>query len=335
MQLLSYVAQRLTTIIPTLLGLIVLTFFLARIVPADPAALIAGESASREQIETLRQRYGFDKPLHVQLGIYLAQLATGNLGTSIYTGRPVLDDLRQRFPATLELTLVAIGAATLLGVPLGVLSALQRNSWLDHVLRLCTTAGLAITGFWLGIMLQLFFVMDLDLFPLGGRISGTEPHAITGFFTLDALLSLDGAAFLSALQHLTLPALTLAYPAFATIVRFTRSGVLDIVQRDFILYEKAMGLPRWLIIFKYLLRNALTSTVAQIGLLFGSLLAGAVVTEQVFDWPGLGLYAVESIMKFDYQATLGITLWAGVAYSLANLLVDIMQVIIDPRMVRR
>ena len=335
MHLLSYVAQRLTTIIPTLLGLIVLTFFLARIVPADPAALIAGESATREQIETLRQRYGFDKPLHVQLGIYLAQLATGNLGTSIYTGRPVLDDLRQRFPATLELTLVAIGVATLLGVPLGVLSALQRNSWLDHVLRLCTTAGLAITGFWLGIMLQLFFVMDLDLFPLGGRISGPEPHAITGFFTLDALLSLDGTAFLSALQHLTLPALTLAYPAFATIVRFTRSGVLDIVQRDFILYEKAMGLPRWLIIFKYLLRNALTSTVAQIGLLFGSLLAGAVVTEQVFDWPGLGLYAVESIMKFDYQATLGITLWAGVAYSLANLLVDIIQVIIDPRMVRR
>src|SRR4029453_14973062 len=131
------------------------------------------------------------------------------------------------------------------------------------------------------------------------------------------------------------PALPLAYPAFATIVRFTRSGVLDVIQRDFIIYEQAMGLPHWLIVFKYLLRNALTSTVAQIGLLFGSLLAGAVVTEQVYDWPGLGLYAVESIMKFDYQATLGITLWAGVAYSLANLLVDIIQVIIDPSMVRR
>jgi ABC-type dipeptide/oligopeptide/nickel transport system permease component len=335
MHLLGYVAQRLVTILPTLLGLIILTFFLARVVPADPAALIAGESATREQIETLRKRYGFDKPLHVQLGIYLTQLASGNLGTSIYTGRPVLDDLRERFPATLELTMVAIGVATLLGVPLGVLSALNRNSWLDHVLRLGTTAGLAITGFWLGIMLQLFFVMDLDLFPLGGRISGPAPHAITGFLTLDALLSLDATAFLSALQHLTLPAITLAYPAFATIVRFTRSGVLDIVQRDFIMYEKAMGLPPRLIIFKYLLRNALTSTVAQIGLLFGSLLAGAVVTEQVFDWPGLGLYAVESIMKFDYQATLGITLWAGVAYSLANLLVDIIQVIIDPRTVRQ
>ena len=335
MNLLFYVAQRLLTIVPTLLGLIILTFFLARVVPADPAALIAGESATREQIAPLRQRYGFDQPLHVQLGIYLSQLATGNLGTSIYTGRPVLVDLRKRFPATLELTLVAIGVAAFLGVPLGVLSALKRNSWLDHLLRLCTTAGLAITGFWLGIMLQLFFVMDLDLFPLGGRISGPEPQAITGFLLLDSLLSLDGAALLSTLQHLTLPALTLAYPAFATIVRFTRSGVLDVMQRDFIMYEKAMGLPRMLIIFKYLLRNALTSTVAQIGLLFGSLLAGAVVTEQVFDWPGLGLYAVESIMKFDYQATLGITLWAGVAYSLANLLVDIAQAIIDPRTVRR
>jgi peptide/nickel transport system permease protein len=335
MNLLFYMAQRLMTIIPTLLGLIILTFFLARLVPADPAALIAGESATQEQIAALRQRYGFDQPLYVQLGIYLSQLATGNLGTSIYTGRPVLEDLRERFPATLELTLVAIGVAALLGVPLGILSALKRNSWLDHLLRLCTTAGLAITGFWLGIMLQLFFVMDLDLFPLGGRISGQEPQSVTGFLILDSLLGLDGAALLSTLQHLTLPALTLAYPAFATIVRFTRSGVLDVVQRDFIMYEKAMGLPRRLIIFKYLLRNALTSTVAQIGLLFGSLLAGAVVTEQVFDWPGLGLYAVESIMKFDYQATLGITLWAGVAYSMANLLVDIAQAIIDPRTVQR
>jgi ABC-type antimicrobial peptide transport system permease subunit len=146
-------------------------------------------------------------------------------------------------------------------------------------------------------MLQLFFVMDLDLFPLGGHISGQEPQSVTGFLLLDLLLSLNGAALLSTLQHLTLPALTLAYPAFAIIVRFTRSGVLDVVQRDFITYEKAMSLPRRLIIFKYLLRNALTSTVAQIGLLFGSLLAGAVVTEQVFDWPGLGLYAVESIVS--------------------------------------
>jgi ABC-type dipeptide/oligopeptide/nickel transport system permease component len=335
MNVLSYVAQRVVTLIPTLIGLIILTFFLSRVVPADPAALIAGEGASRQQIEALRQRYGFDQPLLNQLGLYLGQLATGNLGTSIYTGRSVLADLQERFPATLELTLVSMVLATVLGIPLGVWSALKHNSWLDHMLRACTTAGLAITGFWLAIMLQLFFSMELDLFPLGGRIEVPEPQSLTGFFLLDALLTLNGTAFLSALKHITLPALTLAYPAFATIARFTRSGVLDVMQRDFMLYEKAMGLPRLLITFKYLLRNALTSTVAQIGLLFGSLLAGAVVTEQVFDWPGLGLYAVESIMKFDYQATLGITLWAGVAYSGVNLMVELAQAIIDPRVVRR
>jgi ABC-type dipeptide/oligopeptide/nickel transport system permease component len=335
MKLLAYLGQRLTTMIPTLIGLVILTFFLARVVPADPVALMAGEGATRAQIEELRQRYGFDQPLYVQLGIYLRLLDTGNLGTSMYTGRPVLEDLLERFPATLELTVVSITLATLLGVPLGVLSALRRNSWLDQLLRAFTTAGLAITGFWLGIMLQLFFSMYLDFLPLGGRIGVPEPRHITGFFILDSLLTLNGPALVSSLYHIALPALTLVYPAFATITRFTRSGVLDVIQRDFILYEKAMGLPRFLIVFKYLLRNAVTSTVAQIGLLFGSLLAGAVVIERVYDWPGLGLYAVESIMNFDYQATLGITLWAGVAFSLANLLVDITQAIIDPRVVER
>ena len=177
--------------------------------------------------------------------------------------------------------------------------------------------------------------MDLDLLPLGGRIGVPEPQHITGLFIVDSILTLNGTALASSLMHITLPALTLVYPSFATITRFTRSGVLDVMQRDFILYEKAMGLPQFLITFKYLLRNAVTSTVAQIGLLFGSLLAGAVVIERVYDWPGLELYAVESIVNFDYQATLGITLWAGVAFSLANLLVDIVQALIDPRVVQR
>jgi ABC-type dipeptide/oligopeptide/nickel transport system permease component len=335
MRLLTYVARRVVAIVPTLAGLVILTFVLARVVPADPAALLAGEGATREQLEELRQRHGFDKPLYVQLGLYLAQLTRGDLGTSLYTGRPVIDDLLERFPATLELTVVSMVMATLVGVPLGVVSALKRNSWLDHVLRALTTAGLAITGFWLGIMLQLLFSMYLDLLPLGGRIGVPEPEHLTGFFILDSLLTLKGTALLSSLTHISLPAMTLAYPAFATITRFTRSGVLDVIQREFILYEKAMGLPSLLIIGKYLLRNAITSTVAQIGLLFGSLLAGAVVIERVYDWPGLGLYAVESIVKFDYKATLAITLWAGLAYSMANLVVDIAQAIIDPRVVER
>jgi ABC-type dipeptide/oligopeptide/nickel transport system permease component len=335
MKLLAYIAQRSATILPTLAGLVILTFFLARVVPADPVALSAGDGATREQMAALRHQYGFDQPLYVQLGAYLKQLASGDLGMSLYSGRPVLDDLRERFPATLELTLAAIAIATMLGVPLGIVSALKRNSWLDHSLRAFTTAGLAITGFWLGIMLQLFFSMYLDLLPLGGRIGVSEPRHLTGFFIIDSIFTFNGTALLSSLKHISLPALTLAYPAFATITRFTRSGVLDVVQREFILYEKAMGLPRLLIIAKYLLRNAVTATVAQIGLLFGSLLAGAVVIEQVYDWPGLGLYAVESIVKFDYKATLAMTLWAGLAYSVANLLVDIAQAIIDPRIVEQ
>jgi ABC-type dipeptide/oligopeptide/nickel transport system permease component len=335
MKLLAYIAQRIATILPTLAGLVILTFFLARVVPADPVALIAGEGATQEQIAALRHRHGFDQPLYVQLVVYLKQLASGDLGTSLYSGRPVFDDLLERFPATLELTLAAICIATVMGVPLGILSALKRNSWLDHCLRAFTTAGLAITGFWLGIMLQLFFSMYLDLLPLGGRIGVPEPRHLTGFFIIDSIFTLSGTALLSSLKHISLPALTLAYPAFATITRFTRSGVLDVGQREFILYEKAMGLPRFLIISKYLLRNAVTATVAQIGLLFGSLLAGAVVIEQVYDWPGLGLYAVESIVKFDYKATLAMTLWAGLAYSVANLLVDIAQAIIDPRIAER
>lgn len=335
MRLLTYVARRAVAIVPTLAGLVILTFVLARVVPADPVALLAGEGATREQLEELRQRHGFDKPLHVQLGLYLAQLSRGDLGTSLYTGRPVIDDLLERFPATLELTVVSMVMAIIVGVPLGVVSALKRNSWLDHGLRALTTAGLAITGFWLGIMLQLLFSMYLDLLPLGGRIGVAEPEHLTGLFILDSLLTLNGTALLSSLKHISLPAMTLAYPAFATITRFTRSGVLDVIQREFILYETAMGLPSLLIIGKYLLRNAITSTVAQVGLLFGSLLAGAVVIERVYDWPGLGLYAVESIVKFDYKATLAITLWAGLAYSMANLLVDIAQAIIDPRVVER
>ena len=155
MKLFAYLGQRLIAMIPTMIGLIILTFFLARVVPADPVALIAGEGASREQIEALRQRYGFDQPLYVQLGVYLKQLAFGDLGTSLYTGRPVLSDLIERFPATIELTMVSIALATVLDIPLGVLSALRRNSWVDHFLRTFTTAGLALTGFWLGIMLQL------------------------------------------------------------------------------------------------------------------------------------------------------------------------------------
>ncbi len=326
-----YFLKRTAYFLPTLLGLVILVFFISRVIPGDPAALVAGETATAEQVKAIRTQLGFDQPLYVQLGIYLKQLVTGDLGKSLYSGRRVSQDLIYRFPATLELTLAAMLISVVIGIPLGILSALKRNSLLDHLVRGFTVSGLAIASFWLGIMLQLFASMWLGLTPLGSRIGVPEPRWITGLLVLDSILTLNGTALLSSLKHLLLPALTLSFASLATLARFTRSGVLDVIQKDFILYERAMGFPRRIVVYKYVLRNALISTVTQVGLLFGLLLAGAVVIETVFDWPGLGLYAYQSIVFSDYQAILGVTLMSGFIYVVVNLGVDVVLTLVDPR----
>jgi ABC-type dipeptide/oligopeptide/nickel transport system permease component len=331
MKLLALVLRRLAWFVPTLLGLLAITFVVSRVVPADPVALVAGDTATPAQVEALRRQLGFDRPLPLQFVHYVARLLRGDLGTSLYTTRAIVEDLAHRLPATLELTLVAMVVSIVVGIPLGVVSALWRNSVLDHAVRVVTVSGLAIASFWLGIMLQLLFAMRLGWTPLNGRIQGFPPRGVTGLFLVDALLSGDGPAFGSALMHLALPAATLAFPALATLVRFTRAGVLDVMQSSYVLYERAMGMPPSVIVWKYMLRNALTSTVTQIGLLFGILLAGAVVTETVFDWPGLGTYAVNSIIRSDYNAVMGFTVWAGAIFIVVNLVVDVAQSLIDPR----
>jgi ABC-type dipeptide/oligopeptide/nickel transport system permease component len=331
MKLLALVLRRLAWFVPTLLGLLAITFVVSRVVPADPVALVAGDTATPAQVEALRRQLGFDRPLPLQFVHYVARLLRGDLGTSLYTTRAIVEDLTHRLPATLELTLVAMVVSIVVGIPLGVVSALWRNSVLDHAVRVVTVSGLAIASFWLGIMLQLLFAMRLGWTPLNGRIQGFPPRGVTGLFLVDALLSGDGPAFGRALTHLALPAATLAFPALATLVRFTRAGVLDVMQSSYVLYERAMGMPPSVIVWKYMLRNALTSTVTQIGLLFGILLAGAVVTETVFDWPGLGTYAVNSIIRSDYNAVMGFTVWAGVIFIVVNLVVDVAQSLIDPR----
>jgi ABC-type dipeptide/oligopeptide/nickel transport system permease component len=323
--------KRIAYFVPTLLGLLILVFLVSRVIPGDPAALVAGETATADQVKAIRTQLGFDRPLYVQFGVYVRQLVTGDLGKSLYSGRRVSQDLVDRFPATLELTLAAMFISVLVGIPLGILSALKRNSLLDHLVRGFTVSGLAIASFWLGIMLQLFASMWLGLTPLGSRIGVSAPRLITGLFVLDSALTLNGAALLSSLKHLLLPALTLSFASLATLARFTRSGVLDVIQKDFILYERAMGLPPRIIVYKYVLRNALISTVTQVGLLFGLLLAGAVVIETVFDWPGLGLYAYQSIVLSDYQAILGVTLLSGFVYVTVNLGVDVVLTLVDPR----
>lgn len=331
MRRLEMVLSRLAWFVPTMAGLIVIVFLISNVIPTDPVRIMAGENATLEQVEALRVKLGYDKPLAVQLLRHFQDILTGNLGTSIYTQRPISEDLFKRLPATLELAICAITLAILLGIPLGVVSALKRNAWIDHVLRVLSVSGLAIAAFWLALELQFLFSMKLRIAPLNGRIGGFGPDPVTGFMIVDSLIGRDWESLRSALSHIALPALTLALPAAATIVRFSRAGVLEVINSNHVLYQRAMGIPPRLIVWKYVLRNALISTVTQIGLIFGVLLTNAVVIETVFDWPGLGSFAVQSILQSDHKAIIGFTIWTGGLIVVVNLLVDIVHSLIDPR----
>lgn len=325
------ILHRLAWFVPTLLGLMLIVFLISHVIPADPVAQLAGEHASAEQIAAIKAKYGLDQPIPVQFQRYILAVARGDMGISLYTQRPISEDLLTRVPATLELTLVTVILSALIGIPLGVLAAVRRNSLLDHALRIFTVSGLAIASFWLAILLQLLFAMKLGWTPLQSRVDGWGPDPVTGFFIIDALLMGDMEVLRNVLSHLVLPVLTLSFPAMATIVRFTRAGVINAINSNYVLYERAMGLPERVVVWKYVLRNALIGTVTQIGLIFGILLAGAVVVESVFDWPGLGLYAVNSILRSDYNGIMGFTLVTGAIFIVVNLFVDIAHGIIDPR----
>jgi peptide/nickel transport system permease protein len=328
-----FLLRRILLVVPVLFGLLTLTFVLTHLVPSDPAATLAGDQATPVQIAEIRAAYGFDRPIYEQFVLYLGQLARGDLGFSYFTHRPVIEDLFARLPATLELTFFALLISVGLGVPLGVVAALNHNRWLDQLLRVFSVGGIAIASFWLALMLQLLFSMEFDLLPLRGRISitGDAPPTITGAYLIDALLAGRPDIFGDALEHIVLPAATLAFGSLATIVRFSRSGVLETLQKDFVIFETAIGYPRWIIIGKYVLRNALVSTITQIGLLFGGLIAGAVVVEAIFDWPGIGGYTAGAIFTADFQPLLGVTLLIGAVYAVVNILVDLIHAWIDPR----
>src|SRR5262249_826802 len=304
MRIVALILKRVAWLVPTLAGLVAIVFFISRVIPSDPAALLAGETASRAQIELLRQKLGLDRPLIVQLLDYYRQLLSGDLGTSLFTTRPVWDDLSARLPATIELTIAAMIVAVVLGIPLGVCAALYRNRFIDHLLRVFTVPGLALASFCLPLLLPLFFPLEPPRFPLPARVTGFRAPSLTGFYVIDAILEGNLARLGNALAHLTLPALTLALPALATVVRFSRAGVLETLQRSFVMYQRAMGIPAGLIVWKYVLRNSLISTVTQIGLLFGILLAGTVVIETVFQWPGIGGHAFQALLPSAFPALL-------------------------------
>lgn len=328
-----YILRRVLLALPALFGLVILTFVLSRVVPGDAAATLAGDAATPAQIADIRARYGLDRPIMEQAVIHVRQVLTGDFGSSIFSGRPVAEEIIQRLPATLELTFAALFLATVLGIPLGLLAALDHNGPVDHLVRLLSVGGLAIASFWLAIMLQLVFSMDLDILPLRGRMDVAlgQPARVTGSMLIDSLLAGRPDMFVDACRHLVLPAVTLALPGLATIARFTRSGVLETLQKDFVLYARAAGYGRVRLAAIYVLRNAVNVTVTQIGLLFGALISGAVAVEAVFDWPGLGTYAVQAILSADYKALLAVTLVVGVVYAVVNVAVDVVQALIDPR----
>lgn len=331
--MLHYLAKRLFLLIFTLLGLSVVIFVVSHIAPGDPARLAAGPFATAEMVEHLKEKLGLDKPLLEQYGIFLTQLLKGDLGQSIRTRRSVREDLARFFPATLELVLVSLSFAVLTGILLGVLSAVHQNRWIDHLSRLISISGLGLPAFWLALMLQLLFVLELDLLPGGGRIGMIvpKPTSITRLFLIDSLLTGNWVAFKSALRHIILPALSLSFPALASIIRISRADVLDTLRQDFVTTARAKGLVEKLVIWKHVLKNSLISTVTMIGLRFGWMLGGTILVETVFDWPGVGLYAVTSATHSDFQPIMGAALLIGLSFAIANLIVDLSYSILDPR----
>jgi peptide/nickel transport system permease protein len=329
-----FVLRRALLAIPSLFGLLVLTFFLVRVVPADPAAALAGENATPAQVAEIRHQYGFDRPLYEQFFVYLKQAAQLDFGESAYSHRPVALDIGQRLPATMELTIVALVLGAGLGIPLGTIAAVYHNRWPDLALRVLSVAGVAIAAFWFAIELQLLFSMTLDWLPLRGRLSPDliAPPVTTGFLLIDSLLAGRLDVFGDAVRHLVLPAVTLSLGALATIARFTRAGVLDTLQRDFVTYARAQGIPGRPLIWKFVLKNSVMAALTQIGLLFGGLIAGAVVVETIFDWPGIGFFTVQAILTADYKVMLAVTLVIGVIYAAVNILVDLVLGLIDPRL---
>jgi peptide/nickel transport system permease protein len=330
----GYILRRLTLVIPTLIGVSILTFALSRVVPGDPARLAAGAQATPEMYAQIRQEFGLDDPLPVQYWNYITGIVQGDWGRSILSRRPVIDDLRVYWPATFELVVVAMTIAVIIGVPLGVLAAMRADRPTDQISRLVALLGVSLPAFWLAILFQLFFALRLGWFPVSGRLSGDAPSTITGLYLIDSILQGQWAAFGAALRQILLPAITLSFPAMATIMRFTRASLLEVMGQDYVRTARAKGAMERVVILRHALRNALIPTVTMIGLSFGWAMGGSVLVETVFDWPGIGLYATKSALTLDFMPIMGIALLYGFVFSMINILVDVTYGLLDPRVSR-
>jgi peptide/nickel transport system permease protein len=330
---LTYILRRLVLLIPVLLGLSMMVFVIGRLLPGDPVMLAAGPNASAQEMAALSAEFGLDQPIALQYGRYLAGLLQGNWGRSLQTRGPVLEDLRVYLPATMELVIAAMAIAIVAGILLGLVAAVWRNSWVDYLVRLLSLASISMPRFFLGLLLQLVFAMWLGWTALGGRfpLTGSPPPVVTGMLTIDSLLAGDMAALLLALQHLALPAIAMSLSPLATITRMMRASTLEVLQQDYVLTARSLGIPPGKLLFKHVLRNALSSTLTVIGLYFGWLLGGTVLVETVFDWPGIGLYATKSILTQDFMPVMGVVLCIGTMFVLFNLVIDILYGVINPK----
>lgn len=328
----SYIIRRLLLLFPVLFGVCLATFLVMHLFTVDPAVVILGEHATTERIMALREELGLNKPIYVQFWDYISRAVQGDFGKSVITKTPITEELMKRFPATAELAIVAIIIASVFGVFFGTISAVKQNSIFDYGTMVAALMGVSMPIFWLGLMMIILFSVTLGWLPSSGRISiGMTPENITGMYLLDALLTGNMPAFIDAFEHLIMPAVALGAYSMAIIARMTRATMLETIRQDYIRTARAKGLTERVVIVKHALRNALIPVVTVIGLQMGALLGGAVLTETVFSWPGIGSYVVDGIMKTDYPRVQGAVLLIGTIFVLVNLVVDILYSYLDPR----
>lgn len=328
------VIKRLIAALPNLLGVLVVTFLLTRALPGDPAAYLAGPAASTEAVEQIREELGFNKSLPEQFVIYMKDITHGDWGTSWATGNTVVHEILTRLPASVELTLLALVFALAVALPMGVAAATRPGTWIDHLTRTICTAGVSLPTFFTGLALVYVFYYLLDWFPAPmGRLPlfAMEPEHVTGFFLVDSLLAGDTGTFVEAVRHIFLPALTLGLFALAPIARMTRASMLSTLSTDYVRTAKAYSMPAWKVLYVYAFRNALLVIVTTLGMVFSFLLGANVLVEKVFSWPGIGSFALESLVISDYASVQGFVLSMGTLYVVVNLLIDIAYGIIDPR----
>ena len=332
----TFILRRVLSLPLILLGISVITFILMHLIPGDPVRLFLGSEGAvqPEAIEALRRQWGLDKPLPIQYVRYIINLLHGDFGRSIHTGQPVFHDLINRFPATVELTIMSFLFVLILSVPLGVISAAKKDSWIDHISRLASLLFLSMPSFWFGLMIIYVFFFMLGIIPSpAGRlgIMDTPPPHITGLYTIDSLLAGDLQTFIKSLVYLIPPALTTSLTSIGLVVRMLRSSMVEVLQLNYIQAAEAKGLPHFAILYRHAFRNALIPTITVLAVQLGSLLGGNVVIETVFNWPGIGLYFVESIQWLDYAPVMGVAILLAAVFVIANFLADIAYALIDPR----